>query len=123
FPYYRFRKGDAKPPATLPDARLLEYADHPTARGRAALLHLGRVVKDPALVPVAERLARDPEFEVRRAAAMALAEGPKDHERPPETRKRCLAALKELANDVEPKVVASACRALTSYEAPGASGL
>jgi len=49
------------------------------------LAFLARAIKDPALVPVLEQLARDPEFEVRRAAALALAEGPLKPRAPPPT--------------------------------------
>jgi len=114
FSYYRFRGADKAAPATLPDAKLVEYADHPSARGRAALAHLGRVVKDPALIAVFVRLARDADFEVRRAVALALADGAKVH-RPTGDRERCLDVLALLLRDDDAHVVASACRAVASY--------
>jgi peptidyl-prolyl cis-trans isomerase B (cyclophilin B) len=117
FSYYRMRGDDKAPPATLPDAKLLEFAGHPTARGRAALAHLGRAVKDPALIPVLVQLARDSDFEVRRAVALALADGAKTH-RPDADRRRCLDALAPLVKDGDPHVVVSACRALGSYMPP-----
>jgi len=119
FAYY-YHRGAAKPaPSKLPDAKLLDFERHPTARGRAALAHLGRVVKDPALVPVLERLATDEDFEVRRAAALAMTEGPPKSHRPEEDRARCIAALDArvsgLFND-DPHVVVSGCRALATYD-------
>jgi peptidyl-prolyl cis-trans isomerase B (cyclophilin B) len=119
FSYYHFR-GDNKPaPATLPDAKLLEFADHTTGRGRAALAHLGRAVKDPALIPVLVRLGRDSDFEVRRAAALALADGEKTH-RPAGDGSRCIDVLNVLVRDGDPRVVAAACRALATYVPPSA---
>jgi peptidyl-prolyl cis-trans isomerase B (cyclophilin B) len=122
FSYYRFRGADKPPPAKVPDATLLAYADHPTARGRAALAHLGRVVKDPALIPVLEKLAKDADWEVRRAVALSLADGPAKTPRLREDAQRCLATLRTLANDADAHVVASTCRALASYDDEAAVG-
>jgi peptidyl-prolyl cis-trans isomerase B (cyclophilin B) len=126
FCYYRFRGADKPAPAKLPDAKLFDFERHPTVRGRAALAHLGRAVKDPALIPVLERLANDPEFEVRRAAALALAEGPPKSTRPEADRARCIAALERrvsgLLND-DAHVVAAGCRALASYDDPAVAPL
>src|SRR5207253_3042736 len=117
FSYYRMRGADKPPPAKLPDARLLEYADHPTSRGRAALAHLGRAVKDPALLPVCGKLAKDDDWEVRRAVALALADGAKT-KRPAGDRETCLGLLGTLLGDKDAHVVASACRAMASFVPP-----
>src|SRR5262245_20673152 len=118
FSYYRMRGGDMTPPATLPDAKLLEFADHATPRGRAALGHLARVIKDPALLPALERLAKDGEFEVRRGVALGLGNGPDKTPRSAADAARCVAALKGLVKDADAHVVAAACRALASYDDP-----
>lgn len=123
FSYYRWRGADKPAPATLPDARLLEYADHATATGRAALGHLGRAIKDPALLPALERLSKDPDFEVRRAAALGLADGPPKTPREKADADRCLVLLTTLLADADQRVVASACRAVASYDDPRAAGL
>jgi peptidyl-prolyl cis-trans isomerase B (cyclophilin B) len=124
FSYYRMRGSDKTPPATLPDDRLLAYAKHPTARGRAALGHLGRVIKDPALVGVLGTLAvSDPDFEVRRAALLGLAEGPPKKERPADLRATCLDFIRRGLADADQHVVAAACRAAASYDDPAVPGL
>jgi peptidyl-prolyl cis-trans isomerase B (cyclophilin B) len=125
FSYYRMRGGDKQPPATLPDDRLLAYAKHADARGRAALGHLGRAIKDPALIDVLGSLAvADADFEVRRAAYLGLAEGPAKKERPAEARATCLDHIRHGLKDADPRVVAAACRALSSYDDPSvAEGL
>jgi cyclophilin family peptidyl-prolyl cis-trans isomerase/HEAT repeat protein len=124
FSYYRMRGGDREPPATLPDDRLIAYAKHASPRGRAALGHLGRVIKDPALVGVLGTLAvSDPEFEVRRAALLGLAEGPPKKERPADLRATCLDFIRRGLADADPRVVAAACRAAASYDDPSVPGL
>jgi peptidyl-prolyl cis-trans isomerase B (cyclophilin B) len=117
FSYYRRRGADKPMPTVLPDVKLVEYETHPSARGRAALAHLGRAVKDPALVEVLERLAHDPDMEVRRAVAISLADGATTKRLTAE-RERCLAALTNLLRDPDAHVVASACRAVSSYTPP-----
>jgi cyclophilin family peptidyl-prolyl cis-trans isomerase len=117
FSYYRMRGADKTPPSKLPDARLLEFADHNAARGRAAIAHLGRAVKDPALIPALVRLARDADFEVRRAAAMALADGVKT-KRSAVDRERCIDVLTPLFKDDDAHVVASTCRSVATYVPP-----
>ncbi len=118
YSYFKMRGGDKQPPATLPDAKLLEYVDHPTARGRAALAWLGRAVRDPALFPALERLAHDPDFEVRRAAALALANGPDKTPRSKEDAAAALATIfkTKLIDDPDPHVVVATCRALSTYD-------
>ena len=124
FSYYRMRGADKPPPATLPDDRLLAYAKHPTGRGRAALGQLGRAVKDPALIDVMSNLAvSDPDFEVRRAAVLALAEGAPKKERPADQRTTCLTVLAHCLSDADARVVASTCRAVASYDDPSAAAL
>lgn len=119
FSYYRMRGGDKPFPATLPDDRLLAYAKHPQARGRAALGHLGRVIKDPALVDVLGTLAvSDADFEVRRAAFLGLGEGPAKKERPADLRSTCLDFIRRGLADSDQRVVAAACRAASSYDDP-----
>lgn len=123
FVHYRTRKPPATAPATLPDANLLAYARHPEGRGRAALAQLGRAVKDPALIPVMRNLLHDTDFEVRRAAAYALAEGSPKHERPAADRAQCLELLSAAVNDRDEHVVTAAARAASSYDDPRAVGL
>ena len=118
FSYYRMRGGDKQPPATLPDENIIEYADYSSPRGRAALGHLGRVIKDPALLLWFERLAKDADFEVRRAVALGLGNGPEKSPRSAADAARCIAALKGLVKDADAHVVAAACRALASYDDP-----
>lgn len=123
FSYYRWRGADKPAPATLPDPAFLAYEKHPTPRGRAALAHLGRSIKDPALIPVLERLAKDPDFEVRRAVAISLADGPPKTPRAKADADRCLAALPALLADADAHVVAAACRGVSSYDDPKAAAL
>lgn len=124
FSYYRYRGADKPAPATLPDDRLLAYAKHPTARGRAALGHLGRVIKDPALVGVLGTLAvSDPDFEVRRAALLGLAEGLPKKERPADIRATCLDHIRHGLTDADAHVVVAACRAAASYDDPSVPAL
>jgi peptidyl-prolyl cis-trans isomerase B (cyclophilin B) len=126
FSYYLGRGADRPAPLRLPDAKLLDFERHPTARGRAALAHLGRAVKDPALISVLQRLAKDSDVEVRRAAALALAEGPTNASRSGDDRARCIAALEwrigGLLND-DARVVASGCKALATYDDPAVAPL
>jgi peptidyl-prolyl cis-trans isomerase B (cyclophilin B) len=117
FSYYRWRGGDRQPPAQLPNIKLLDYQNHPDARGRAALAHLGRAVKDPVLVLVLEKLSRDSEMEVRRAVAISLADGAKT-KRLDADAQRCLATLGVLVRDADAHVVASSCRSISSYTPP-----
>ena len=124
FSFYRRPKAKDPAPATLPDERLLAYAKHPSARGRAALAHLGRAVKDPALINVLADLAvADPDFEVRRAAALGLAEAAPKHERSAEQRATCLTVLEHCLLDPDAHVIASACRAISSYDDPKSGAL
>lgn len=122
FSYYRWKRGAAAP-ATLPDPRLLDFATHPSVRGRAALLHLGRVVLDPRLVPLAEKLADDPDFEVRRAAALAAAGGPDTSPRSEADNDRCIRILTKLCRDADGHVAAAACRALGTHDTSRAGEL
>jgi peptidyl-prolyl cis-trans isomerase B (cyclophilin B) len=119
FSYYRWRGEDKPAPAQLPDVKLLAYQDHATARGRAALAHLGRAVKDPVLVACLEKLSRDEDAEVRRAVAISLADGAKQ-KRLAADRERCLAVLAYLVRDPDPRVVVESCRAISTYTPPSA---
>ena len=124
FCYYRYRGADKPAPATLPDDRLLGYAKHASPRGRAALGHLGRVIKDPALVGVLGTLAvSDEDFEVRRAALLGLAEGPPKKERPADLRATCLDHIRHGLADADAHVVVAACRAAASYDDPAVPAL
>ncbi len=103
---------------TLPDARLLGWATHPSARGRAALGHLGRACKDPALLPVLVSLLADADFEVRRAAALGLANGRAKTARDAAGVDAALSALVPVLRDPDARVAAAACRAVASYDSP-----
>jgi cyclophilin family peptidyl-prolyl cis-trans isomerase/HEAT repeat protein len=103
-------------PGALPDDRLLRYETHPSARGRAGLGWMGRVWKDAKLVEPLERLLRDREPEVRRAAALGLGEGRAGETRPLSDANRAVAALTAAAADTDVRVVVSVCRALASYD-------
>ncbi len=121
FVFYRSR-GAAKPaPATLPDSRLLEFAQESSPRKRAAFCELARAIKDPALIGPLTALAKtDVDFEVRRAAIQALGEGPPARKRDPEARAACLAAIAERFRDSDTHVVIAACRTAASYDDPRA---
>lgn len=122
FSHYRWR-GAQPAPKTLPDAGLLAYAEHASPRGRAALGHLARAIKDPALLDPLLRLAKDAGFEVRRAAVLGLAEGAPDATRPEPARRRCLGGIAAALEDDDERVVAAACRAAASYDDPAAAEL
>ena len=117
FSHYRWR-GAPPAPTTLPDARLAEYERHPDAKGRAALGHLARAVKDPALIEPLLRLSKDAEWEVRRAAVLGLAEGSPDRLRPQADRARCLAGIHARSDDADARAAATVARALASYDHP-----
>lgn len=110
-------------PGALPDTGLLRYEKHPTARGRAGIGWMGRVWKDPALLPAFERLAKDPDPEVRRAVAMGLADGKGPTARAAADADRAMAVVGTLAKDADWRVAASACRAAASYERDDAVAL
>jgi len=96
--------------------KLLRYEHHASARGRAGVGWLGRTWKDPRLLPALERLAKDPEAEVRRAVALGLADGKDKEVRPAADADRALAVLTAFAGDADPRVAVAACRALASYD-------
>jgi cyclophilin family peptidyl-prolyl cis-trans isomerase len=117
FAYYR--QPGAKPaPAILPSPDFLAYAKHRVPRARAALGHLARAIKDPALIEPLVKLTRDDFFEVRRAAVLGLAEISATSERPAAQRATCLKAILPRLDDRDPHVVIAACRAASSYNDP-----
>lgn len=99
-----------------PDAALLAWERHATPRGRACVGTLGRVSKDASLVDPLTRLSRDADAEVRRAAALGLADGRNATVRAPAEADRAFRAVAALAADTDPRVVAAACRAVASYD-------
>lgn len=102
----------------LPDTKLLAFEKHASPRGRAGIGTLGRVWKDPVLLDPLERLASDPEPEVRRTAALGLGEGRPGATRPPADALRALTVLEKLLRDPDWRVVVCALRATSSYDAP-----
>jgi len=121
FAFYRGRGAANLPPATLPDAQLLAFVRAPSARSRAAFCQLARAIKDPALVgPLTQLGATDVDFEVRRAAVLALGEGPAKRKRDDAARASCLAGIAPRFGDADTHVVIAACRAAATYDDPRA---
>ena len=117
FVHYRSRDAARPLPATLLDARLLMFANDSSPRKRMAFCELARAIKDPALVgTLAGLTTADADFEVRRAAIQALAEGTAARKRTDEVRDSCLAIIADRFRDPDTHVVIAACRAAASYD-------
>ena len=120
YAHYRgplYGAADRTPPTELPDARLVRYAGLDSARARAGLCWLTRVIHDARLVGPVIALTQAAEGEVRRAAAMGLGQSSREgNQWSAEQIPRCVDALLPMLQDDDPRVVVSACRALSSYE-------
>jgi len=124
--YYRNHPPEPKNGAfPLPDPRVRVYAMSTAPQARAAYAFLCAVLKDPAALPSLLQLAADPNPEVRRATALALADrttksgGPEA--RTGSERTACLFALRTLLKDRAIPVQIAACRAVASYGTTAAS--
>lgn len=107
-------------PESLIPRAIDAYEKHASPRGRAGIGGLGRMSKDRRLLDPLVRLTKDADPEVRRAAALGLADGKDATARAPADADRAFAALVPLGDDPDERVAASACRAVASYDRPDA---
>ncbi len=113
FSYYRWRGSPA--PTAYPGTPPLGYATSKDAARRAGFGHLARAVKDARFVPALSKLLRDDDWEVRRGAALGLAQSTKTPWSAA-VATTALGALRGAAKDLDPRVMVAVCRALSSYD-------